>query len=754
MSEHLETMFLFEFLVESIRLERLFKASHRLAVGVRLLDFPLLLIDQPGGNKDHTEREGHDRPGEYTFNRGKSCFFKMNRPSLHVQLSNTPLYAMVLDATEGSPRLVGSSLISLAKAVDRVEQGGVSSPSSHRERGLVSLCDLAGERIGTISLSYKLVSLGASLLSHIAEKRGFKGTGGQQQERVKEKNKSPESNVFSPTIDKLELNVQSNKQTDSKILLGEDKLDDSAACVSAESPNAHCYEEDVTVFCPPHLYYSNTAQERSSNKEVDYKFPNLDLEAFTFEDSCLEDEKDEGLSSQRKVVFTSNMSSGQEASGGTPNILREALKKLPLLNALVAELSQLTDSGNPSPAWIYKPEDTGTHLKHPRNCSTPIFNPAKDSQEEILNGNQDSSKSHRTKLVYGTTKTFNLRLKQASSLQVKHRECTGLLREETQTGAVTGKTKSSRKTIKSSKVKSVLNRSHNLNENIETAMQSVPADPALQTTVTLKQKAQHDEQNSDEREDSEKAFHPQRALKCIHLPSVDRDSIPPGKDKHQSRSDQSESDNDNLKVLVPRVKEKRNGSPDSFSESSINGKEDGDYTDDFDSLESSDASPPKPGSPESSRAKTPKSPICSSSRSEGTKQVPVPVKVPGSPRRALMGTHIIRPRTPSSALSFSTDGDDRDASASLQTVCSRKRTTAGDRGEPSSDAASFLSSLGERTESPGDRDSVQGFSDKSISSFEAQEAEEMEEELGSLNFRKEYQHISELVINKLPGYTM
>lgn len=746
-------MFLFEFLVENVRLERLFKVSHRLAVGVRLLDFPLLLIYQPSGNKDHTEREEHDKPGEYTFNRGKSCFFKMNRPSLHVQLSNTPLYAMVLDATEDNPRLVGSSLISLAKAVNRVEQGGVSSPSSHRGRGLVSLCNLAGERIGTISLSYKLVSLGASLLSHIAEKRRFKRTGGQQQERVKEKNKSPESNVFSPTMDKLELNVQSNKQTDSKILLGEDKLDDSAACISAESPNENYYEEDLAVFCPPHLYYSNTAQERSSNNEVDYKFLNLDLEAFTYEDSCLEDEKDEGLSSQQKVAFTSNMSTGQEANGRTPNILREALKKLPLLNALVTELSQLTDSGNPSQAWIYKPEDTGTHLEHPRNCSTPIFNPAKDSQEKILAGNQDSSKSHRKKLVYGTTKTFNLRLKQASSLQVKHRECTGLLRKETQPRTVTGKTKSRRKTITSSKIKPVLNQSHNLNENIETAMQSVPADPALQTTVTLKQKAQHGH-NSDARGDSEKDFHLQRELKCIHLPSVDRDSIPPGKDEHQSRSDQSESENDNLKVLVPLVKEKQNSSPESsFSESSVNGKEDGDYTDDFDSLESSDASP-KPGRPESSRTKTPKSPICSSSRSEGTKQVPVPVKAPSSPRRALMGTHIIRPRTPSSALSFSTDGDDRDGSASLQTICSRTRTTAGDREEPSSDAASFLSSQGERTESPGDRDSVQGFSDKSISSFEAQEAEEMEEELGSLNFRKEYQHISELVINKLPGYTM
>ncbi|XP_017279736.1 microtubule-associated protein 10 [Kryptolebias marmoratus] len=751
MSEHSENLFLFEFLVENVRLERPGKVSDRLALGVRLLDFPTLLIYQPDDlssrNTVHTEQEGKDKPGEYIFNRGKSCFFKMSLQSLHIQFSNTPLYAMLLDVTEESPRLVGSSLTSLAKVVDRIKQEGTSSPSSHRERGLASLCNLAGERIGAISLSYKLVCLGASLLPHITEERGFKSTrlpGGQQQEHVKEENKSslsfPLENASSPTMDKSELNVRSDEQTDLKILLDEDKLDDGAACCSAESQNENHCEEDLTAFCPPRLYFSNTTQERSRNEKVDYKLLNLDLEAFTFEESCSEEEKDETPGCHQKVAFTSNVSSHQEASGVTPNILREALKQLPLLNALVAELSLLTDSVQPSQAGIYRPELTDIHLKHPRNCSTPIINPAKikDSQEEAITGNKSSSKPHRKKLVFGTTKTFNLRLKQVSPLKVKHRECMGLIQKETQLRTVAGKTKSSRKAVKSSKRKSLLNQSHSLNENIETVMQSVTADSALRA-----------ERNAHERGFSAEDFGPQTELKYFHLPRVDGDSIPPGKDEHQSKSDQSESEFDGhkFKFLLPRVKEKLNSRHSSSLESSMNGNQDVDYADDFDSLESSDASLSKPGSPESSRTKT-KSPVCPDSRSDEMKPVPAPVKAPSSPRRALKGTHIIRPRTPSS------EGDNGDGSASLQTVCSRKQVTAGDRVERRSGAASFLSSRGERTESPGDYDSVRGFSDKSISSFEAQEAEELEDELGSLDFRKKYQHISELVARKLPGYTM
>ncbi|KAG7999956.1 hypothetical protein GBF38_002050, partial [Nibea albiflora] len=197
----------------------------------------------------------------------------------------------------------------------------------------------------------------------------------------------------------------------------------------------------------------------------------------------------------------------------------------------------------------------------------------------------------------------------------------------------------------------------------------------------------------------------------------------------------------------------------SLSDSSREGNEEADYADDFNSLEPSDA---YSSSPEPSRAKTPRSPVrldlrTSDSGSEIFQRravLPVPVKAPSSPQRTLRGTHIIRPRTHTSALSFSSDDGDRDKSASLQTICSRKQMTESGGVERSSGADSFMSSRGQRSESTRNSSPVRGFSVESVSSFEPQEAEELEDELGSLDFRKEYQHISKLVANKLPGYTM
>ncbi|KAM4591801.1 microtubule-associated protein 10 [Odontesthes bonariensis] len=802
-----ETLFSFELLVEYIRLERRCQVSTELALGVRLLDFPTLLIYQPqksSGSVNPPEQRENDKLGECAFNRGKSCFFKMDLSSLHADLCNTPLYAMVLDVSEETPRLVGSSLISMSKAMDRIRhdvtQRGFSSPSSHRERGLVGISNLAGERIGTLSLSYKLVCLGASLLPHITEKRGSESvTGGQQQQQqqqqqhVKEKNKSTESLPpgHSPTVDKSDFDIQTDGRAESKILLNDNKRGD------VESQTANNSEEDSTVFCPPHLYYCNTAQERSSSVEED-----LNSGAFAFEDSCSGDEEDKkegnGSSSpgvHQKVAHAPKMSSGQETSGVTSDVLREALRQLPLLNALVTELSQLSGHGahqslsvGPTQAWVNgaastEPAATGNatrqaqahtlrktrpqagadckYLQPPRNCSTPIFNPAsvkmKDNQEGTLNGNKSHSKSQRRKLVYGTTKTFNLRLKQISPLRVKRRECMETMQNETQPRASKGKTKSSRKAVKSGKRKSALNQSPDFSENIETVVQSVTVDAAPQGALTLKQKT------PDRRTHEGPGKVSQRHLKCIHIPRADGDIVPRSKDtnEHHSKSDQSESESDGRGHKIESSQSgRRSSSKSSFSESSAGRDAEADYADDFDSLESSGAcSPDPPCSPELSRAETWKSSVRPdlydnlNPRSEVIQRraapLPVPVKAPGSPLRALMGTHIIRPV----AVSFSSD-DDEDGPTSAQTACSRKQTTSSKKGEQSSRAESSAPSRGQRSASTEDSNAVQGLSVESVSSFEAQEGEELKDELGSLDFRKEYQHISELVANKLPGYTM
>ncbi|KAL7383883.1 hypothetical protein ABVT39_019926 [Epinephelus coioides] len=813
----METLFSFELLVECIQVEKESQLSDELALGVRLLDFPTLLIYQPrqsSGGINQQEHSGQMQRGGYVFNRGKSCFFKMNLNTLHTHLSNTPLYAMVLDVKEEIPKLVGTSLISLAKAMDKIKQDevehGVSTPSSHGERGVVGICNLTGERIGSISLSYKLLSLGASLLPHITESTSVHG-GQHAQQSSMEENTSAESlpHDCSPTSDKPGVSIQ-NKQK-----INEAKHNDGVAMQMLRSQMPQTVNEtenkfeDLTIFCPPHLFYSNTAEEKSKNQGEGYKILNLDSEAFIYGDSDEETggNRSEGTNSQTMghKVGHENTSRNQESSGATPNVLGEALRQLPLLNALLVELSQLNGqnqhqplSVHPSLSWIYTPssaelsaghgntpqkaqtkmlqktrQGTNPHSKHlhpPRYFSTPVVRPAsvkvKDKEEGTLMQSQSSNKSPPKKLVYGTTKTFNLRLKQISPLKVKRRECVDLIQTEAQSGTAKGKMKSSKKIIKSSRRKSAFNQSSSLNENIETMMESIPADSRLQETITLKQKTLHRKVHGKQVSPriSEQPSLSERDLRFIHIPSVDGHAVAQNKDKNEHHSEshgvKSQSQSDRHREKIEFSGSSRHSSPkSSFSDSSGEGNEEADYADDFNSLEPSDAYSPDPmSSPEPSRAKTPRSPLRPDSLcSKGfqrTTALPVPIKAPSSPKRALRGTHIIRPRTQASALSFSSDDGDRDASSSLQTICSRKQMTESSRVERSSGAESFISSRGQRSVSTKNSGPVRGLSVESISSFEPQELEELEDELGSLDFRKEYQHISELVANKLPGYTI
>ncbi|CAJ1067667.1 LOW QUALITY PROTEIN: microtubule-associated protein 10-like [Xyrichtys novacula] len=781
-----ETLFSFELLVENIRLDEAGKVSDQLAVGVKLLDFPTLLIYQPRQKSDGETRENPDVRDEHVFNRGKCCFFKMKLSCLHTHLSNTPLYAMVLDVKEEIPKLVGTSLISLNKVMKRIRQdvmeNGVSALSSYGERGLVGVCSLTGEKIGSISLSYKLQSLGGNLLSHATE--GSNAYSGEHvQESRTEENKSADSPPASlPAQDIYEF-------PDKETLENEDKQDSSVyvAVQSEETPqtfNEDNFGEDSTIFRPPHLFFCNSAEEKSTNKSGDCPFLNPNSAAFQFEDTSSEEgDKTGGVSSPteaRRGKHGVEMQENKGTSGVTPNLHGEAVQQLPLLNALLVELSQLNRqtpqqslSIHPNLAWIYRPASAEPsavqnkslqalspsvkRLHSPRNCSTPLFKHAslggKDKQEE----RKSYSTSPRKKLVFGTTKTFNLRMKQISPDRAKRRECVELrIQSETRASQVKGKKKSHKKVSK--RKADVKKLPSSLNENIETVIESVKEDASLKETITLKQKGLS-KQDRHSPGKSEKAPLSERDSKFIDIPSVGSDIFAGNKEEkeRQSGSNQSQSDRGGENIHSSRGSSTKS----SISDSAGEGNDEEDYADDFNSLEPSEAYSPDPmSSPESSRAKTPKPPVrpASGSSSEGPQRraaLPVPIKAPASPpQRTLRGTHVIRPRTQASALSFSSDDSDKDTSASLQTVLSRKQTTESSRGDRSSGADSLISSRGQRSEASRNSRAAPGISAESFSSFDLQEVEEELDELGSMDFRKGYQHISELVANKLPGYTM
>ncbi|KAG7512040.1 microtubule-associated protein 10 [Solea senegalensis] len=782
--KNVETLFSFELLVENIRVEKDTNVSDQLALAVRLLDFPTLLIYSPQQHASddiiQAGQHGQHIRGEYVFYRGKSCFFLMNLSSLHTHLSNTPLYVMVLDVKEEIPKLIGSSLISMANVMDRIMQDvaehGVSVPSSHGEKRHVSMCSLTGENIGFISLSYKLISLGTNLLPHTADGKTIGNTGVHGGQHVQES--TEEKNISRESLPLSHLSTRNKAPASSKTRRSDDQQEDAAVFVATErSLRAQTSqtlpenekEEDLNIFCPPQLYYSKFAEEKHMNTKGDNKQLILDSEVFTIEDSCSEDELMVGLSVPKldhRVRYDTKPPRNQEKSEESPSGLGETLQQLPLLNALLVELSHLNGQNpqqplpiHPNLAWIYRSASTEPpHLRNshsPKENSTSTVKPTtvqkKDKQVEGL---QSSSKSTRKKLVFGSTKTFNMRLKQISPHKVQ-RECIELIQNNKQTSVAKVKSKPQDKLVKSSQKKF-----SNLNENVETMMQNIKVDSITRRQRSLQGKY-HDGQERDSERILEKPSPAERRdLTCIHIPSVDSDSTAQNKEKseHQSESNQSPPESGRHRGEFESLGSSTQSSrKSSFSDSSEKGNEEEDYADDFNSL--SDAYSPDPvSSPDPSRVNTPKSPVCSDSCNPDSASLhkravfPVPLKTSSSPQRSLRATHIIRPRTCASLLSFSSDAGDRDESASLQTICSRKQVMESSGVERSGVADSFLS-RSQRSESKTSSP-VRGFSTGSVSSLEQQEAEEMKDELGSLDIRKEYQHISELVARKLPGYTL
>lgn len=816
-SDNVETLFSLELLVECVRITgECIKVSDELAVGARLLDFPTLLIYQPQQSRDAMNPRGGSQPGEYTFNRGKSCFFKMNLSSLHSQLLNSPLYAMVLDVKEEIPRLVGTSLISLAKVMARVwldvTEHGVSTSSSHGERRLVAVCNLKGEEIGSISLSYKLLSVGASFLPHITDYGGGDKTSnvlGKQGESIVGGNISTDllplecgdvrSSTPGMSDSKLNEDDTGNEAKQDRVPAVQNAHEPENEITQTQKETENSFEDDLTVFCPPHLFYSNSSETKGKNEQEYCRNLNLDSLAFPYEDSEEEtsyskvEETSSLIMSQRRT-HDAETARTQHKSGTTLNNLGEALQQLPLLNALLVELAQLNDqspkqplSVHPNLAWIYRPASTqpsdehvntvqkvetkpqqktrqwaSPHVKNlpiPKTRSAPAKSESArvKGKQALTNGN-GSRTSPRKKLVYGTTRTFNLRVKLNSRPGIERRECLELIKNETKASIAKEKPVSLNKT-KSNKGNSALNQSAGLNENIETIMQSMQVNSGLQETQNQKNLDEKmGKQDRSSMESKERPYLSERGLNVIRLPSMDVDGGAESKNRHHSESDQSQTGSDRHRGKTESSGSSRRSSP-KPSSSYSSGEENQEvvYADDFNSLEPSDGYSPDPASsPESSRAKTPKSPLrhglrISDSGSEAFQSravLPVPVKAPASP---LMGTHIIRPRAHNPTLSFSSDDGDRDRSASSQTVRSGKQSETS-RRSPGDD--SFISSEGRNSESSKNCKPVRRFSGDSVSSLEPQEAEELGDELGSLDFRMQYQPISNLLANKLPGYTL
>lgn len=267
MSSPHETLFSLELVIDHVRFDGSRDGVRAPAVGVRFLDFPTLLIYQ-SGQQDVSSQSGFvdlcESPEalsqrdnlKYFFHKGKSCLFKMNLDSLHKHLLNAPLYAMVLDVKDEIPKLLGSSSISLAKVTERIklDVGKHGSPSAHGEKLLTSIYNLMGKSIGSISLAYKIVSLGAHSIPHISDNRvceaGVTRGKGEQHATCEMPPKVSENhpgNVLSPQMTRSD-----------HIEISEAKQPGLPAVTHPEQRVSRTEDaQEHNAFCPPPLFYSS-----------------------------------------------------------------------------------------------------------------------------------------------------------------------------------------------------------------------------------------------------------------------------------------------------------------------------------------------------------------------------------------------------------------------------------------------------------------------------------------------------------------
>ncbi|KAL2770670.1 microtubule-associated protein 10 [Daubentonia madagascariensis] len=469
------------------------------AVAFRLLDFPTLLVYPPDGPAAPAPEP---RPGVISFGRGKSCLFRLHPATLHRLLLRSPLYTLLLQLPPGrptpAPQLLGVCNISLAAAVQKVV-GPAASRCSQGHRGSFPLHNRVGERIGDIALAYRLTDLGSRLLGHLERPVPFTSTGGgveheevqevvevssqtpqeKQQLQQPASEPSPRDTDRSPEgleipkaqkdLKEIVFHTKANSGSTGSVENGKTNSVDTCphACGgSSISPlNEEVTEVDIetNTFCPPPLYYTHLTQEKQPPAQV----------KITIEPQVkVLEELDDAFPEKKHINSPTHRGSLKHTNSATdesppmlvnpPHIqdigaINQAtchtqteqnrintIRQLPLLNALLVELSLLYDQPMASPthihphlAWLYRTEDKkasessakstcqseskedkfpvgkcekSVSLQHKKN---QVENPKKGKYFE-KNSGTPPKRVPRGRLLYGLTNTLRLRLKQTN----------------------------------------------------------------------------------------------------------------------------------------------------------------------------------------------------------------------------------------------------------------------------------------------------------------------------------------------------
>uniref|UniRef100_A0A8C4XLY2 Microtubule-associated protein 10 C-terminal domain-containing protein n=1 Tax=Falco tinnunculus TaxID=100819 RepID=A0A8C4XLY2_FALTI len=367
-----EGLFSLELLVEAVRVAAAPGPALRPVVALRLLDFPTLLLGPAAAAPPL-------RPGRAVpFGRGKRCLFRWRRASLCAALRRRPLRALLLalpaELAPGSPRLLGSCGVSLAPAAaELLRQPGV--PASCGRRGRFPLRDAAGRPVGELVLGYRLTSLEAG-----------------------EEPPSP-----CPASPRAATPPASSPEP------GDEE---------GEEEEEEVEELEGNIFCPPVLYYSC--------KPAESHLPSAAAAAGQWQhvEAWRPQEKDTGQNPPRPSAGPSLL------HPVSPQQLHNALGQLPLLSALLAELSVLARDAVPAAvhphlAWLHQAPGSGDMAPQPPSCSSAprpaeaLVGPGGSSggaSPQFKQGNckTKENKPPRKKLLYGLTNTLRLRLRQTN----------------------------------------------------------------------------------------------------------------------------------------------------------------------------------------------------------------------------------------------------------------------------------------------------------------------------------------------------
>jgi len=158
----MESLFCFEIAVDKVKLRKRIKCSLPY-IAVAFLDFPTILI--------HLNSTIPSGDNEYLFEKGKSCLFKISTTELFERLKSNHVYVIILDQLAEEQTCVGSSSFDLSHVmkdiVTDIQTNGLHRTTCHGATETIHITNFMHDSVGNIDLSYKLTSLGHSMLPHL-----------------------------------------------------------------------------------------------------------------------------------------------------------------------------------------------------------------------------------------------------------------------------------------------------------------------------------------------------------------------------------------------------------------------------------------------------------------------------------------------------------------------------------------------------------------------------------------------------------